>query len=89
MTNNSNVYFFGQVAIYDAGNPEEETEALKFLESWKKFTMRNLETDCYRVRLKEEQYHTRPPEFISAMGNRASISLKICVEIEFKLMGQL
>lgn len=71
---------FGESAEFVWGDENEKAEAKQYLLLWKKFFIRKLQKDSYRVEVVDEQWVEREPMYIGALAQRGSLSLKICVE---------
>lgn len=72
--------YFGECAEYVVGEEGEKEEAKQYLLSWKKFFLRKLMRDSYEIRVIDEQWVERPPEYVGMLAIRGTLALKICVE---------
>lgn len=78
--NKEKAKFFGEHCEYDSG---EKEEARQYLESWKKFLIRKLTKDSYDVKIVDEQWYERGPEFSGMLCQRSSMALKIYIEADW------
>jgi hypothetical protein len=72
--------YFGEVVHY---KEHEAEEAKKYLELWKKFLVRRLKRDSYDVKIIDEQWVERPPEYSGCLCNTFSMALKLAVEADW------
>jgi len=69
--------YFGEVVHYEE---HEEEEAKQYLESWKKFLLRRLTRDSYDVKVIDETWVQRPPEYSGCLSHTYSMALKLALE---------
>lgn len=80
--NESNIHqkYFGEFVRYDKG---EKEEVKTYLESWKKFLVRKLQRDSYNVKIIDEQWIERGPEYDTAFKQMSFMGLKLCIEADW------
>jgi hypothetical protein len=74
--------YFGEWVLYKANDLNEEEEAKRYLQLWKKFFIRKLQSELIECKI-IDTYETEPRP-ASCLAINLTIGMKICVEAEFK-----
>jgi hypothetical protein len=76
--------YFGEWVTYDSSNETETEEAIRYLQLWKKFFLRKLQSEFCEFKLIDTYEIERPPFIVSCLAQHAQKGMKICVEANFK-----
>lgn len=77
-----NIHYFGESTFYSTC--EEEKEARKYLEYWKKNLIKKINRDTFSAKIVNEQFIVRDPIFMGYLCTHYGLSLKLTIEIEFR-----